>query len=318
MIVSIVIPVYNGAATIGRLVDTLHAELASLYELDIVLVNDASPRDNSAEVCEMLARQHAWITFLDLSRNYGEHNAVMAGLNHCRGDVAVIIDDDFQNPPSEVIKLIQEIEKGHDVVFSRYEKKQHHFLRNLGSRFNNLVASWLINKPSDLYLSSFKIINRFVIDQVTAYDGPYPYLDGLILRVTRRYSQVTLAHAPREEGESNYTLRKLVSLWMNMAFNFSIMPLRLIGAVGLVMAVLSALGVLFVLYEKIRNPSLPAGWASIEISVLLLASLFLVTLGFVGEYIGRIFMKLNRLPQFTVRRHVIQGQVYGHKLPGSR
>ena len=110
MIVSIVIPVYNGASTIGRLVDTLQEQLSHLYELDVVLVNDASPRDNSAEVCEALARQHTWITFLDLSRNYGEHNAVMAGLNHCRGDVAVIIDDDFQNPPSEVIKLINEIE----------------------------------------------------------------------------------------------------------------------------------------------------------------------------------------------------------------
>lgn len=318
MIVSIVIPVYNGAATIGRLVDALHDQLSSLYELDVVLINDASPGDNSAEVCEALATQRSWITFLDLSRNYGEHNAVMAGLNHCRGDVAVIIDDDFQNPPSEVIKLIHEIEKGHDVVFSRYEKKQHHPLRNLGSRFNNMVASWLIDKPSDLYLSSFKIINRFVIDQVTAYDGPYPYLDGLILRVTRRYAQVTLEHAPREEGESNYTFRKLVSLWMNMAFNFSIMPLRLIGFVGLLMAGLSALGILFVLYERIRHPELPPGWASIEISILMLASLFLVTLGFVGEYIGRIFMKLNRLPQFTVRRHIIQGQVYGHKLPGPR
>ncbi|MFC7435032.1 glycosyltransferase family 2 protein [Hydrogenophaga bisanensis] len=318
MIVSIVIPVYNGASTIGRLVDTLHEQLSHLYELDVVLVNDASPRDNSAEVCEALARQHTWITFLDLSRNYGEHNAVMAGLNHCRGDVAVIIDDDFQNPPSEVIKLINEIEKGYDVVFSRYEKKQHHFLRNLGSRFNNLVASWLINKPSDLYLSSFKIINRFVIDQVTSYQGPYPYLDGLILRVTRRYSQVTLQHLPRAEGESNYTLRKLVSLWMNMAFNFSIMPLRLIGMVGLFMAALSALGALYVVVEKVRNPALPIGWASIEISLLVLASLFLVTLGFVGEYVGRVFMMVNRLPQFTVRRHVIQGKVYGHKPPESR
>jgi undecaprenyl-phosphate 4-deoxy-4-formamido-L-arabinose transferase len=318
VIVSIVIPVYNGATTIGRLVGSLHAELAHLYELDVVLVNDASPMDTSAEVCEALAKEHAWITYLDLSRNYGEHNAVMAGLNHCRGEMAVIIDDDFQNPPSEVIKLVHELEKGHDVVFSRYETKAHNWLRNVGSWFNNLVATWLINKPSHLYLSSFKAINRFVIDQVTSYDGPYPYLDGLILRVTRRYSQVTLEHLPRAEGKSNYTLRKLVSLWMNMAFNFSIMPLRLIGFIGLFMAALSALGVFVVLFAKIRDPNIPAGWASIEISILMLASLFLVTLGFVGEYIGRIFMKLNRLPQFTVRRHVIQGQTYGHKIPGPR
>lgn len=318
MIVSIVIPVYNGAATIGRLVEALHAELAHLYELEVVLVNDASPRDNSAEVCEALALQHHWVTFLDLSRNYGEHNAVMAGLNHCRGDVAVIIDDDFQNPPSEVIKLIREVEKGHDVVFSRYEKKHHHVLRNLGSRFNNLVASWLIKKPSDLYLSSFKAINRFVIDQVTAYRGPYPYLDGLILRVTRNYAQVTLQHQPRQHGQSNYTLRKLVSLWMNMAFNFSIMPLRLIGMVGLFMAVESALGVLYVIVEKLRNPALPIGWASIQVSLLVIASLFLVTMGFVGEYLGRVFMMVNGQPQFTIRRAVVQGKSYGHQPPTAR
>jgi glycosyltransferase involved in cell wall biosynthesis len=298
---SVVIPVYNGSATIGPLVDKLESEFFGQMPLEVVLVNDGSPRDNSAEVCAAIARQKPWVVFVDLSRNFGEHNAVMAGLNHCSGDRAVIMDDDFQNPPQEVRKLLDELDKGHDVVFSKYATKKHHPLRNLGSRFNNAVASVMLDKPKDLYLSSFKVINRFVIDEVIKYDGPYPYIDGLILRVTRRYSTVEVQHDDRAQGESNYTLKKLVSLWLNMFVNFSILPLRVVALTGFLFAALGLAGVAYAVYVKLTDPDLPLGWASIVGVLLLVSSVQLISIGVLGEYLGRLFMKTNRLPQFVAR-----------------
>ena len=223
---SIVIPVFRGAATISRLVHALTDCLAGTHELEIVLVNDGSP-DNSADVCRGLVRQFAFVKFLNLSRNFSEHNAVMAGLNFASGDYVVIMDDDFQNPPSEVSKLVDEIQKGYDVVFSRYAIKQHHVLRNLGSQINDWMAGILLDKPRNLYLSSFKVLSRFAVNELIKYSGPYPYIDGLILRFTNNYSQVLVTHDPRREGRSGYTLCKLISLYLKMFTNFSILPLRL-------------------------------------------------------------------------------------------
>src|SRR5687767_4758790 len=222
--VSIVIPVYRGGESIAHLVPALRESLSAYYELEIILVNDGSP-DHSAAVCRGLAADFEEVKFVNLSRNFGEHNAVMAGLRYVTGECAVIMDDDCQNPPEEVTKLVEELCRGYDVVFACYEKKHHSWLRNLGSRFNNEVATILLHKPRDLYLSSFKAISRFAIDEVVRYSGPYPYLDGLLLRFTSNYSRVTVRHVSRAGGSSGYTMRKLISLWLNMFTNFSVLPL---------------------------------------------------------------------------------------------
>ncbi len=304
MKLSVIVPVYNGAATIGRLVEAVEHELAPRYEVEIVLINDGSPRDDSAEVCRAIAERNPRVQFLDLSRNFGEHNAVMAGLNYCTGDAAVVIDDDFQNPPSEIVKLVEKIGDGYDVVYAQYARKRHHVLRNLGSRFNNLVSSILIQKPLDLYLCSFKAINRFVIDELVKYKGPYPYIDGLILRITRRYATVPVRHEPRADGKSGYTFRKLMSLWLNMFTNFSILPLRLAMVLGFLLAAVGMVVAVVSFVERLRHPELPRGWASLIISMLLLSGVQLVAVGMVGEYLGRLFMKDNGNPQFVVRRKV--------------
>jgi undecaprenyl-phosphate 4-deoxy-4-formamido-L-arabinose transferase len=300
---SIVIPVYHGERTVGRLVERLFAELDSAYELEVVLVNDGSP-DGSAAVCRRLAQANRSVKFVNLSRNFSEHNAVMAGLNHATGDYVCVMDDDFQNPPSEVIKLVAELERGYDVAWSRYAVKRHHPLRNLGSRFNNFVATVLLDKPSELYLSSFKAMSRFVVDELIKYDGPYLYIDGLILRFTRNYAQVLVAHDPRADGKSGYTLRKLVSLWLNMFTSFSVIPLRLASAAGMVCAVLGVVLAAMFVVEKLRYPDLPAGWASVIVSLLLVGGIQLFALGMIGEYLGRLFLKENGRPQFVVKERV--------------
>lgn len=297
---SVVIPVFRGERTIGPLVHALVDHLACCHQLEIVLVNDGSP-DNSAAVCRALAEQFAFVKFLNLSRNFSEHNAVMAGLNHTTGDYVVIMDDDFQNPPSEVHKLVDEIAKGYDVVFSCYAKKQHHWLRNLGSRINDRVAVLLLDKPRDLYLSSFKILSRFVVNELIKYDGPYPYIDGLVLRFTRHYSQVLVDHDPRREGRSGYTLRKLVSLYLNMFTNFSILPLRFASCAGLTSAAIGLLLACYFVVDKILHPDLPAGWASMIVSLFIMAGIQLFSLGMIGEYLGRLFLKDNGRPQYVIR-----------------
>lgn len=300
---SIVIPVYRGADTISPLVAKLREHLASRYRLEIVLVNDGSP-DHSGQVCKQLAQEFSEVRFVNLSRNFGEHNAVMAGLNHTTGEWIVIMDDDFQNPPSEVLKLVDELQRGYDVVYSYYEKKQHAWWRNLGSRFNNLVASVMLDKPRELYLSSFKALNRFTVQEIVKYDGPYPYIDGLILQVTRSISRVLVAHDPRNNGKSGYTLRKLISLWLNMFTNFSVLPLRFASAVGFVFAFFGLTLGAYCLLERLRYPDQPQGWASTIVTVLVIGGIQLFALGMIGEYLGRLFLKQNGRPQFVVRERV--------------
>jgi undecaprenyl-phosphate 4-deoxy-4-formamido-L-arabinose transferase len=196
---------------------------------------------------------------------------------------------------------LEEIANGNDVVFSKYIEKKHHFLRNLGSSFNNLFASILLSKPRDLYLSSFKAINRFVIDELVKYKGPYPYIDGLILRVTQKYVSVTVGHESRTTGKSGYTLNKLISLWLNMFTNFSIIPLRLAVGLGFIFSVIGVLLAFVFIIEKINNPDVPIGWTSLAVSIFLLGSLQLFAIGMIGEYLGRMFLSAGGKPQFVVR-----------------
>ncbi|MCC7283243.1 MAG: glycosyltransferase family 2 protein [Acetobacteraceae bacterium] len=297
---SIVVPVYRGAATVGRLVEALSG-LAVEGGLEIVLVNDGSP-DNSGEVCRALvATALVPVTLVEHARNYGEHNAVMTGLRHARGAFIITMDDDLQNPPAEVVKLYDHTRlSGLDVVYTRYAEKRHEGWRNLGSRFANKVADWLLDKPKGLYLSSFRCMSRMVAQAITRYRGPYPYVDGLIMQVTQRIGSIEVAHLPRAEGRSNYNLRRLVRLWLNLATNFSLLPLRLAVIMGAAMAAVGTLGAAIVISEALfREP--PPGWASTMVVTLLVAGVQFVMLGIVGEYVGRVFLTANRKPQGVVR-----------------
>jgi len=297
---SIVVPVYRGADTVTELVDRLSEALQPYYELEIVLVDDCSP-DHSAEVLRELSATRPWVTSVYLARNFGEHNAVLAGLHYAKGEHVVIMDDDLQNPPGEVKRLVDELHRGFDVVYSRYETKRHTAFRNLGSWLNDRLANVMLNKPPGLYLCSFKAMSRFVVDELIKFDGPFPYIDGLILRTTRNIAVVTVEHNERAKGQSGYTLLKLVRLWSNMFTSFSILPLRVAGLLGLTVAAVGVVLALAFIIERLRNPGLPLGWASLMVAIVLLSGVQLFTLGMVGEYLGRMFLKVGGEPQFIVR-----------------
>lgn len=300
---SIVIPVYNGAGSIRELVAALET-LTVPGGHEIVLVNDCSPDDSLAICRDLVARAKLPMTLVDLSRNFGEHNAVMAGLRHARGAHIITMDDDLQNPPSEVLRLLGYAQSsGTEVVYTFYAQKEHASWRNLGSRFTNRVADLLLDKPKGLYLSSFRCISAFVAREITRYEGPFPYVDGLILQVTQSIGSLEVQHLPRAHGGSNYTFRRLVRLWLNMFVNFSVMPLRLATFGGFLLGGCGLAGTVWVILDALFAAT-PPGWASISVAVLLLSGVQLTMLGLIGEYLGRLYLTANRKPQSIVKQVV--------------
>jgi undecaprenyl-phosphate 4-deoxy-4-formamido-L-arabinose transferase len=299
---SFVIPVYNGGATIAGVVETIHGFFSD-FDLEVVLVNDGS-QDDSEAVCRALAEAHPeTVVFVHLARNFGEHNAVLAGLNHASGRFVAVLDDDGQNPPEEVLRMYDEARaKNYDVVYGRYRAKHHSPFRNWGSHFNDRVANLLLRKPRDLYLSSFKVMNRFVVDEITRYQGAFPYIDGLILRATRNLGQTEVEHRVRADSDSNYTLGKLFLLWLNMFLNFSIVPLRVSALLGVVTSALSLVLLVGIVIDKLYiNPNVAVGVPTVLVVVTFFAGVQLMILGAIGEYLGRLFLDHSNTPQFVVR-----------------
>ncbi len=298
---SFVIPLYNSADTIGPLVQAIEA-LAVEGGHEIVLVNDGS-RDATAEVCqELLRTARVPITFVNHARNYGEHNAVLSGWRHARGAHVVNLDDDGQNPPAEAVRLWQHARTtGLDVVFGHYDTKRHAWWRNLGSWFTNRMTDWALDKPTGFYLSSFRCVTAFVAREVAQHAGPYPYIDGLILQVTQRIGSLPVAHAERQAGQSGYTFRRLVRLWLSAWVNFSILPLRLATLIGLVMAAIGLIGLSLVIWLYFTEQGPAFGWGSLMAALLIFSGTQLVMLGLIGEYVGRMFLTVNQRPQSVVR-----------------
>lgn len=299
--VSVVIPLYRSAESIERVVADLE-QVGREIALELVLVNDGSP-DDTLKVCRGLAlRSSVPVTLVDLARNFGEHNAVMAGLRHARGAWIITMDDDGQNPPAEIPRLVAAAKAGgYDVVFGRYRSKRHSPWRNLGSRFANAVAEWTLDKPRGLYLSSFRCMSAFVAREVTRYEGPFPYIDGLILQVTRSLGSIDVEHRARDSGASGYTVRKLVRLWTSIFVNFSVQPLRLATYLGLFMGALGLAGVAWVVALWWRGEGPAFGWGSLMAALLVFSGTQMVLLGLIGEYLGRTYLSANRQPQAVVR-----------------
>lgn len=309
MKLSVIIPVYNSFLTIGPLVNALKGELAAI-DYEVVLVNDGSA-DASEKVCLELVEKEKNITFISLRKNVGEHNAVMCGLKHSKGDCAVIIDDDFQNPPSEIIKLLNELQKGYDVVYSKYLKKEHSLFRNLCSRLNGFFANMLMDKPKHLYLSSFKIIHRDIINEIVRYNGPFPYIDGLILRVTSNIGSVVVEHSARKVGKSHYNLRRLVSLYLNMFVNFSIKPLRVMIFTGFFLFLAGIVMLIAFIIERVENPDVPMGWTALATLIITFSGFQILFLGVMGEYMGKQYLDQNSTPQWTIKMIKTSGEDAG-------
>lgn len=300
---SIIIPCYKSSKTIRKVVEMTMQELQKLNieEYEFVLVDDCSPDAGETMAALMgLVQDYTCVRVVELAKNAGQHNAVMAGMNHAKGDAFIAMDDDMQTHPSQLPYLLAEFEKGYDIVYGYYPQKKHSRFRNFGSWVNYMTFRILIKKPKELKTSSFWVIRRFVRDYCVEYRSANTHLQGLFLRTTRNISSVPIKHFEREVGTSNYTLKKLLKLWSNV-IGFSIVPLQLATYTGVFFALMGFFMALAVVIMKIVRPVMQIGWPSMMAAICFFSGINLLFLGMIGEYIGRIFLGISNNPQFVVR-----------------
>jgi undecaprenyl-phosphate 4-deoxy-4-formamido-L-arabinose transferase len=210
------------------------------------------------------------------------------------------MDDDLQHSPTDIPKLLWEINHGFDVAYARFKNRHHALWKIAGSRLNNAVAGYLMQKPRDLYLSPFRAMKATIRDDILRYRGPYVYVDGLILSVTRNIASVDVEHHDRYAGESSYGLRKSLSLWLKMATSFSIVPLRLTSLLGMFFAGVGFLLAILLIIQKFTLNLMPIGWSSLIVTVLIIGGVQLLAIGMVGEYLGRVLLTINSRPQYVI------------------
>ena len=300
---SFVIPCYNSAKTILTVVNEVRQTMEGRKEFtfEIILVNDNST-DETFSVIKQAALKDGRLTAIDLAKNFGQHSALMAGYSQATGDYIVSLDDDGQTPANEVFRLIDKLENGFDVVFASYPQKKHSFFRNFGSRINDMMAHHLIGKPKGLYLSSYFVARRFVIEELKRYTNAYPYVSGLLLRSTNRLANVSVNHRDREIGTSGYTLKKLLALWMNGFTAFSVKPLRIASLLGVIFAGIGFLYGIWIIISKLFIRTAPIGYSSLMAVLLFIGGTLMLILGMLGEYVGRTYISINRAPQYVIDR----------------
>ena len=299
-------PDSHSAETLPAVVEDIRrtVEADGRYDFEVILAND-NPPDETWQVIQQLAAADRRVKGLCMIRNFGQHAALMAGYRASRGDIIISLDDDGQTPPDQVFKLVDALDGTVDAVYGDYPA-DHKFanpFRRFGSNVNDKMAEWLLKKPKGLYLASYYAVPRYVMDEVIRYQGPYPYVDGLVLRSAGRFRNVPIAHKDRAVGQSGYSLKKLLGLWLNGFTSFSVVPLRLATLAG---ALFACAGFVFALVPILRKLVLGAaidpGWTSIVCLMLIIGGMLMVMVGLAGEYIGRIYVSMNAAPQYALRQ----------------
>jgi undecaprenyl-phosphate 4-deoxy-4-formamido-L-arabinose transferase len=269
-------------------------------DYEIILVNDSSP-DDTLRVIRDLCDKDDHMIGIDLAKNFGQHAALMAGFRHARGECIVCLDDDGQTPANEVWKLLDALADGYDAVYARYEHKKHSVFRNLGSQLNERMTRSMLDKPKDLYISSYFAVKKFIVQDMIRYENSYPYVIGLVLRATKKITNVMVSHRQREEGSSGYTMRKLFMLWLNGFTSFSVKPLRIATIMGVISACMGFLYGIYTIIKRFLIPTVPMGYSALMSVLVFFGGMIMIMLGMIGEYIGRIYISMNNSPQYVIR-----------------
>lgn len=315
MELSIIVPVYRSEECLPALARRVREALTDrVGDFELILVNDASP-DASWKVISSLAEMHPFVVGVNLRKNVGQDNAIMAGMHHATGEAVVVMDDDLQHDPADIPALCLALRNGFDVAYAAFDHKRQALWKNLGSWFNDRVAVIVLGKPKNVYLSPYKALRREVVDEIVKYDGPFTYVDGIIFNITSNITQVPATHHPRFAGRSNYSLLRSIRVWLKLATGFSVIPLRIATITGGVISLLSFVAALFFVVQALVIAKIPEGYPSLIVTLFFLGGIQLMGLGAVGEYVGRIFLTQNKTPQFTVKnvvRHPISGRREAH------
>ncbi len=306
MNLSIVVPVYESADCLPELARRVRQDVGkSIATYELILVNDGST-DDSWQVIDNLVGEYDFITGINLRKNVGQDNAIMAGLNQVKGDVVIIMDDDLQHDPSDIPRLYETAMQGYDVVYAYFDSKKQALWKNLGSLSAEWLARRVLRKPKHIYMSPFKAIRRDVVDEIIRYQGPFSYVDGIIFTVTSNLTQIPATHHSRYAGKGHYNLVRSIRVWLKLATSFSVIPLRVASILGGTVALLSFLMGFYFIYEALFLERSVEGWASLIVTVCFIGGIQLLGIGALGEYIGRIFITMNGRPQYSVgevRRH---------------
>lgn len=302
--ISFVIACYNSEHTIIPVIDEITSvmEKKNDYDYEVITAIDASP-DHVLDVLIDMADEDKHVKVLDMAINVGQHAELMAGLYYSTGDYVVILDDDGQCPTDKVWELLKPLDEGYDVSYAKYLVKKESGFRTWGSSLNDKMFCSMLNKPKDLSVSNFIALKRFIVDKMLEYKNPYPYIDGLILRTTSKIANVEMEERERAQGKSNYTLKKLISLFTNGFTAFSVKPLRIATCLGAVCSICGFIYMIVLIIRKIiESSSLDAGYTSLMAVILFVGGAIMLLLGIIGEYIGRMYISINSSPQFVVRK----------------
>ena len=301
---SVVIPCYYSEKSLASVVkDAVSTiEKDGRYDYEIILVNDGS-QDGTWSVIKDLAASNNKIVGINLSKNFGQHPALMAAYRVVTGDIIVGVDDDGEHDPKEMFTLIDKLEEGYDYVAVDYSDvgKKSSIFRNLGTKINELMARTLIDLPPDATFSSYYVERRFVTDEIAKCTNPFPYILGLLLQVTHNIGNVKLKKNERKYGKSGYNIRKLLSLWVNGFTAFSVKPLRMSTLLGFIVSLVGFVLGAYIIINKIIHPDVQIGWTSIMSLILFMGGVIMLILGMIGEYLGRIYININNKPQYVVK-----------------
>lgn len=302
---SIVIPVYRSQDFVSDTVKQLLSIIADNdLDVEILLVNDGSP-DNSWNVIKKLAHQYSNVIAINLVKNFGQHNAVLCGFEYAKGDYIITMDDDLQNPPSEIIPLINKVkENDFDLVFGKFKKKKHASYRKLGTKLVGYLNYKVFSKPKDITLTNFRIIRKDVIDRLLTYKTSYPYIPGLLLMHASKVGNVEVEHHNRVDGNSNYTFKKIISLMSRLLINYSSYPLRLLGGIGLLVSLISFLLGLIYLFKGLIYGTEVQGWTTLVVLTAFLGGFIIALLGVIGEYLSRILDQISSNKSYFVKEIV--------------
>ena len=300
---SFVIPCYGSEKTISHVIEELISIIENDTQYEIICVNDCSP-DGVYEVLVKLAEKNKNLKIVNLAKNFGQHSALMAGLRYTSGDIIVCMDDDGQTDPKYCYELINSLNENTDIVYAKYISKKESPFRLFGSWTAKKMGQWLCSIPKNIELNSYFACKRFVVNEVIRYENAYPYLAGLIFRASKKVVNVDIPHHEREIGKSGYSLKKLISLWMNGFTAFSVKPLRIATVIGGITAVVGFLYAIYTIINKILHPDLPMGYSSLMCVLLFIGGMMMLMLGLIGEYVGRIYICLNKAPQYVVRNTI--------------
>jgi len=299
--ISVVIPVYKGSDSLKELYDRLKDTLEKITQnFEIILIDDCSP-DHSLNIIKEIHQQDLRVKFISLMRNFGQHNAIMCGFNYAQGDYVITMDDDLQNPPEEIMELLNKIKEGFDAVIGRPKEKKHAAYRNVGSFLVGKSFKVIFGKPEDIKMSSFRVLSRELVHAIIAVKTPNPMVDALILSNTLNLANVDVKHDERRFGKSNYSLSKSIKLALDLLVNYSTIPLRVISLNGFVFALIGLLLGIYVIAMKLSGAFPVEGWTSVISLLSIFSGVIMMSFGVVGEYLARIIGEVAYFRQFSIK-----------------